>query len=117
MTNATNNGFMPNVEQRLKPDVEQRLKDFEETVDPGGRLAHTVWDLKWRLQRCETPIEQILLIEITRLLTENELTRFCDVRPQIWAYFTEITSDYEPLWKVVGVRLDLLVHFKNNWPI
>lgn len=97
----------------LAPDVEQLLREFVETPDPGGRFDSTIRELKRQLRRCESPIEHILLIEITRLLTAFELTHFCHIAPQIWAYYTDPDSDDAAI--VRGVRLDLLVCFNTHW--
>lgn len=96
----------------LKPDVDQLLREFEETPDPGGRFENTVRELKRRLRKCESPIEHVLLIEITRLLTSFELTHFCYIAPQIWAYYTAESDDVAP---VKGVRLDFLICFNSYW--
>lgn len=97
----------------LKPDVDQLLREFEETPDPGGRFENTVRELRRRLRRCESPIEHKLLIEITCLLTASELTHFCHIAPQIWAYYTDWGSTDAAL--VRGVRLDFLVCFNTYW--
>ena len=47
------------------------------------------------------------------MLAEHELTQFCCIAPQIWAYYTEWGSSDAALVK--GVRLDFLVCFNTYW--
>lgn len=97
----------------LAPDIDRLLREFAETPDPGGRFERTVHELTRQLRRCESPIEHKLLIEITGLLTEFELTHFCHIAPQIWAYYTTAGSDDSAIVK--GVRLDFLICFNTRW--
>jgi hypothetical protein len=105
MTNTKNNGFVP--------DVKARFDDFVRKLGSGEHFKGFVKDLEAQLRICESPIEQILLIEFSDLLVEHNLTNFCEIIPQVWAYYTDAAGESDA--KVFGVRLDFLICFQNNW--
>jgi hypothetical protein len=105
MKNASNNEFAP--------DIKKKFDDFAKNPVSREHFKRFVKDLEYQLGICESPIEQILLIEFSQLLVEYNLTNFCKIIPQVWAYYTDEAGDSHA--KVFGVRLDFLICFHNTW--